>query len=143
MERQSGATRLNTHIMTADPILAAALLANFRTIRFPSSENRSTQSTGHSDWWATAKARRADRLAIDAYRHQLRRQLAQSGHHRFLDHLEPDPAEGGWRLHVFVADDHALSILADINACGVGDPVDFDPEEFVAQRLSGWDSHTE
>ena len=62
--------------------------------------------------------------------------LVEHGHHRFLHHLEPDPA-GGWRLHFFVADDAALTLLDELTegACGPGDPVSFNPEEFVSERL--------
>ena len=50
--------------------------------------------------------------------------------------MEPDP-EGGWRLHIFVADKAALSLLDELTEweCGPGDPVSFDPEEFVAGDL--------
>jgi hypothetical protein len=78
----------------------------------------------------------ANRRAADAYRDQIRSQLAEHGHCRFLDHLEPDP-DGGWRLHIFVADEQALSPLADISGgrCGPGDPVNFDHEEFVSEHI--------
>ena len=80
--------------------------------------------------------RRADRRAVDTYRRHLRGEMAKHGDHRFLDHLEADP-EGGWRLHFFVADEPALSILDDIGECqcGPGDPVDIDPEQFVTASL--------
>ena len=136
LEHGFGAARLNTGTMTDLPTLAATLLANFRTIHFPRSEDRSTPPVpGRPDWFATAKARRAERLAVEAYRRQLRQRL-HDGHHRFLDHLEPDP-EGGWRLHIFVEDDGALSLLDGITdqECGPGDPVSFDPEQFVMERL--------
>jgi len=144
LEHGFGVTRLNTGTMT----LAATLLANFRTIHFPRSEDRSIPtSTTRPDWWAKAKARCADRLAVDTCRQRLRRELVAHDHRRFLDHIEFDP-EGGRRLHIFVADDHALSIVAKIagGQCGAGDPVDFDPEEFVADqlhRLEGFDSDFE
>jgi hypothetical protein len=50
--------------------------------------------------------------------------------------MEPDP-EGGWRLHIFVADEAALTLLGELTEweCGPGDPVNFDPEEFIAGRL--------
>ena len=137
--RLFGAIRLNTDAMTDLPTLAATLVANFLTIRFPTPVDRSGHSTpSHSDWWTTAKTRRAERLAVDAYRHQMRRQLIEHGHRRFLDHLEPDP-EGGWRLHFFLADDAAMSLLtkASDGECGPGDPAGFDPKEFVAEGL-GW-----
>jgi hypothetical protein len=139
LERGFGAARLNTGTMTAHSTLAATLIANFRTIRFPWSDACSMPpAPSHSDWWRTAKARRAHRLAVDVYRRELRQRLAKNGSHLLLDLLEADP-DGGWRLHIFVADDLALSILADISerTCGPGDPVDFDPEEFVMQRIGG------
>ena len=74
-------------------------------------------------------------MAVEAYQRQLRQRL-RDGHHRFLDHLERDP-EGGWRLHIFVEDDSALSMLDGIadRECGPGDPVSFDPEQFVMEWL--------
>jgi hypothetical protein len=122
--------------MTDRSALAATLLANFRTIRFATPGDRSARSSrSHSDWWAKAKARRADRLAVDAYRDQIRRRLTEQGHRRFLDYLEPDP--DGWRVHIFVADEPAMSTLADISEgrCGPGDPVNFDPEQFVSEHI--------
>jgi hypothetical protein len=141
LEHGFGATRLNTGTMTVHSTLAANLLANFRTIRFPASDYRSTPPSTVPDWFAKAKARCSHRRAVDAYRQRLRRELVAHGHRLFLDHLEPDP-EGGWRLHIFVADDNALSTLADISEgrFGPGDPVDFDPEEFVTDHLSGLES---
>jgi hypothetical protein len=128
---------LNTGTMTAPSSLAAALLANFRTIRVPAPVARSGRSGSTApDWFHVVKARRANRRAADAYRDQIRSQLAEHGHCRFLDHLEPDP-DGGWRLHIFVADEPAMSPLADISdgRCGPGDPVNFDPEEFVSEHV--------
>jgi hypothetical protein len=128
--------------------LAAALLANFRTIRVPASDDRyRPYASTAPDWFQTVKARRAARRAAEAYRDRVRQKLVEHGHHRFFHHLEADP-QGGWRLHFFVADDHALSILADINEgqCGPGDPVDFDAEQFVMERLGyleGMDSDFE
>ena len=122
--------------MTDLPTLAATLLVNFRTICFPWSDACSMPpAPSHEEWWRAAKARRAEQLAVEAYRRQLRQRL-HDGHHRFLDNLERDP-EGGWRLHIFVADDAALSMLDGITdqECGPGDPVSFDPEEFVMERL--------
>jgi hypothetical protein len=81
------------------------------------------------------KARRAEKRGVYDLRDRLRRVLIQH-HHRFMDHLEPDP-DGGWRLHIFVLDADALPLLDAIEGrrCEVGDPVDFDPEEFVIERL--------
>jgi hypothetical protein len=113
--------------------LAAALLGNFRTIYVPSPEGLERPS---DDWFARAKAKRAEHRAAYAWRDRLRRELVDHGHHRFLHHMEPDP-EGGWRLHIFVADEAALTLLDELTEweCGPGDPVNFDPEEFVSERL--------
>ena len=113
--------------------LAAALVTNFRTVRIPASERPEGQPTG---WWAMAKGRREDSRAAYACRDRLRRLLVEHGHHRFLHHLEPDPV-GGWRLHFLVADDAALPLLDELTEgmCGPGDPVSFDPEEFVLERI--------
>ena len=116
--------------------LAAKMLANFRTIRIPSSED-GLQT--HSDFWQAAKARMADRRAAYAYRDELRAAMVEHGHRRFFDHLEPDP-EGGWRLHLFFADHAAASLLDEIGEelCLLGDPVALDPEECVRERLGDW-----
>jgi hypothetical protein len=57
--------------------------------------------------------------------------------------MESDP-EGGWRLHIFVADEAALTLLDELAEweCGPGDAVSFDPEEFVAGRLRDLFSHS-
>jgi hypothetical protein len=138
LEHGFGATRLNTGTMT----LAATLLANFRTIYFPGSDDRfRPPDATHSDWWEAAKARRGEHLAVDTFRQRLYQELVAHGHRRFLDHLEPDP-EGGWRLHIFVADDHALSITANIaeGRLGPGDPVELGPGEFVGDYINRLES---
>ena len=45
-----------------------------------------------------------------------------------------------WRLHILVLDEGALPLLDGIDGrrCESGDPVDFDPEEFVIERLREW-----
>jgi hypothetical protein len=118
--------------MTDLASLASTLLANFRTIVMPGQED----DPNPSDWWGAARARRAEKCAVYAYRDHIRGELVRDGHHRFLHHLEPDP-EGGWRLHLFVTDDLALALLDQITEgqCGTGDPVSFDPEEFVRGQL--------
>jgi hypothetical protein len=116
--------------------LAATLLANFRTIRFPPTEEYFPRSPAHWDWWQAAKARRADRRAVFDYRQRLRCELVEHGHRHFLDYVEPDP-DGGWRLHLFVTDDAAMLLLDEITEgrCGAGDPARFDPKEFVLAQL--------
>jgi hypothetical protein len=130
--------------MIDPPTLAANLLANFRTIRLPPSkpDGRGTGDCSGQviqsppDWMTIAKARRADDRAAEACRDRIRRALVEHGHHQFLHYLEPDPA-GGWRLHLFVADDHALLLVDEFTDARIvaGAPASFDPEEFVMQRL--------
>ena len=132
LEQGFGATRLNTGEMTNVATLAAALLANFRTIRLPSSQQREQ----HPDWWTMVKARRAAHRAVHAHRDRLRQRLVERGFRCFLDRMEADPA-GGWLLHFFVADEAALTLLDELTegACGPGDALSFDAEEFVLERI--------
>lgn len=118
--------------------LAAKMLTNFRTSHL-CSEDGLPRSQTHSDWWQAAKARIAYRRAVRAFRDELRADLIEHGHHQFFDHLEPDP-EGGWRLHIFLADDAAASLLDEIGGelCVMGDPVALDPEERVRECLGDW-----
>ena len=88
--------------------LSTKMLANFRTIRIPCSEDSLPRSPTLSDWRQSASARMADRRAVRAFRDELRAALIKHGYRRFFDDLEADP-EGGWRLHFFVADDAAAS----------------------------------
>jgi hypothetical protein len=122
--------------MTDLPTLAATLLANFRTIRFPRTEECIPRSPTHWDWWQAAKARRADRQAVYDYRQRLRHELIAHGHHEFLDHVELGP-DGGWRLHVFVVDDAAMLLLdrTTEGRCRAGDPASFNPDKFVQEQL--------
>ena len=134
--QQFRGVRLNTGTMTDIQALAAALLANFRTIHFQPSEECFPRSQAHWDWWQAAKVRRADRQAVYDYRQRLRYELIAHGHHQFLDHVELGP-DGGWRLHLFVADDAAMLLLDRITEgrCGSGDPASFNPEELVQEQL--------
>ena len=132
--QQFRGVRLNTGTMTDIQALAAALLANFWTIDFQPSEECFPRSATHWDWWQAAKARRADRQRVNDYRQRLRQELIAHGHDQFLDHVEPDP-DGGWRLHLFVADDAAMLLLDTQGRCGAGDPASFNPEEFVQEQL--------
>ena len=133
LEQGFGANRLNTGTMTNLTTLGDTLLANFLTLHIPGSK-RGHQPSG--DFWAMVRARRAESLAAYARRDQLRRALVQHGYRCFLDRMECDPA-GGWRLHFFVADVAALTLLDELTegACGPGDPVSFNPEGFLAERL--------
>jgi hypothetical protein len=112
--------------------LAADLLANFHTVRIPASERRED----HADWWTRAKARQVERRAAYAARDRLRQGLVKHGYRCFLDRMEPDP-DGGWRLHFFVPDDAALPLLDELTegTVGHGDPMSFDPEEFVLEGI--------
>jgi hypothetical protein len=116
--------------------LAATLFANFRTIRFPPTEEYLPRSATHWDWWQAAKVRRADRQAVYDYRECLRNALIAHGPREFLDLVEPYPG-GGWRLHFFVADDGAMLMLDGVTEgrCGSGDAARFNPEEFVQEQL--------
>ena len=84
-----------------------------------------TRPGGFQAAWATGGRQQSDhgrppdpkiadpRGGLRAGRHTLAatnfaRELVEHGHHRFLHHLEPDPA-GGWRLHIFAADDTVLT----------------------------------
>lgn len=121
--------------MTDLASIAEALLANFRTVRIPA---QTDDRNPLADWLAIAKAHRAEKRAIYAYRDHICSELVRHGQRRFLHRLEPDP-EGGWRLHMFFADDRALALLDQITEtqCEIGDPLSFDPEEFVRDQLCG------
>ena len=116
--------------------LAATLLANFRTISIPAKNEEPSPS---GDWWGAVKARRAEKREVYAYRDHIRGQLVRHGHHRFLHHLEPDQ-DGGWRLHLLFADGSATALLDEVIEVrsGPGDPANFNPEEFVRERLGDW-----
>jgi hypothetical protein len=131
-ERAPEVIGLNTTMMTDLTPLAGALLRNFRTVRIPAQDDPQRPS---DDWWMAAKARRADKLLAYACRDRLRRELADHSH-PLSDCLEAD-SDGGWRLHIFVADEAALALLDTItqDACGPGDPVTLDPEEFISDQL--------
>ena len=135
LEQGFEGAQLNTGIMSDLQTLASYLLANFRTIRLRAEALPVQPNLEPTDWWAMAKARRAEKRVVYDLRDRLRRVLNQH-HHRFIDYQEPD-AEGGWRFHVFALEEDALAVLEDIDGvrCDPGDPVDFDPEEFVIQRL--------
>jgi hypothetical protein len=119
-------------MMTDLTALAATLLAKFRTFRILAPDDHQRPS---DDWWMTAKARRGEKLMAYACRDRLRRELTHDGH-PFLDRLEADP-DGGWRLHIFVADDSAVAFLDTITqgAYGPGDPTTLDPEELISEQL--------
>jgi hypothetical protein len=121
--------------MTDIETLANSLLANFRTVRVPADALPTRPDLQPTDWWAMAETQLAEKRVVYNLRDRLRRILIQH-RHRFIDRLEPGP-EGGWRIHIFVIDADALTLLDGIDGrrCEPGDPVDFDPEEFVIERL--------
>jgi hypothetical protein len=119
--------------MTDLATLAATLLANFRTARIPAPVRPEGQPT---DWWGRIKARGAANRAAYAYRDRLCQELVEHGCRRFLDRMESDPA-GGWRLHFFLSDETALTLLDELTegAFGPGDAVSFNARRFVAERI--------
>ena len=135
LEQGFGGARINTGTMSDLQTLVRHLLANFRTIRLPAEALPARPNLQPSDWWAMAKARLAEKRVLYNLRDGIRRVLKQH-RHGLIDHQEPDP-DGGWRLHIFVLDEDALPLLDGIDGrrCDPGDPVDFDPEEFVIERL--------
>src|ERR1700722_483278 len=122
--------------MTDLPMRAASLFANFRTIRFPMTEECVPRSPTHWEWWRAAKAEYTAAQTVHDYRQRLRLDLITHGLRLSLDHVEPDP-DGGWRLHIFVADAAAVLLLNGITdeRCGAGDPASFNPEEFIRTQL--------
>ena len=120
--------------MTDIETIANSLLANFCTIRLPADWLPTQPNLEPTDWWATTKALRAEKRVVYDLRDRLRRVLIQN-RGRFFDRLEPDP-EGGWRIHVSSAM-RMLALLDSIvgKRCEPGDPVDFDHEEFIIERL--------
>jgi hypothetical protein len=112
--------------------LADVLLANFHTGCIPAPDDFQRPP---DDWCGSAKARRAEIRAAYACRDRLRHELTDHSH-SFLDRLEADP-DGGWRLHIFVADEAAVALLDTISqdACGPCDPMTLDPEEFISEHL--------
>jgi hypothetical protein len=127
-------SRINT-AMTDPRTLADNLLANFRTIRISAEALPSYGKPPPAGWLANAKANRADKRVVYDCRDEVRHALKQRGH-KFFTCLEADP-EGGWRVHVFVLCETAATLVDEIGGenCGVGDPVNFDPEEFINNRL--------
>ncbi len=122
---------LNTDMITHLTALTAVLFANFHTVRVQAQDDLQRPP---DDWWGSAKAWRAEKRAAYAYRDRLHRELINHGHPS-LDSLEADP-DGGWRLHIFVADEAAVALLDTISqdAGGPGDPVTLDPEDFISER---------
>ena len=116
--------------------LADNLLANFRTIRIPADTLPSYGKPLPAGWFASARANRVDKLSVYDRRNALRDALLRRGH-KVITCLEADP-DGGWRVHVFACCETAVAVVDEIGGanCALGDPANFDPEEFVANRLT-------
>jgi hypothetical protein len=135
-----GVVRLNTGRMNELVLLAAAMLANFVTVQFR--RNAAMWGVLDEDLSFGVRIRclnhalRGELLSVGCYRHGLRLGLVRHGHSQFLDYVEGDPA-GGWRIHLFLRDAGAISIIALFTEgdMGPGDPVHFDPRQFVQRRL--------
>ena len=112
--------------------LRETLLANFRTVLIPTPEPVEIKP---NSIFAAVHARRAERRAVQAVQDEIRRALSERNFHH-LHHLEQD-GEGGWRLHLFLADDEAVWFLNKIaeGATGPGHPVTLDPDQFLRDRL--------
>ena len=121
--------------MTDIETLTRKLLANYRTFHLPAEPLPTPPNPPPVDWWWAAKARRAEKRTLYDTRDRIRRILNRR-RQPFVDGHEPDP-EGGWRLHIFVLDEAALALLVGIDGAHAdrGDPVDFDPEAFIIERL--------
>ena len=113
--------------------LHETLIANWRTIQIPAPEPIPPKP-GRSIF-AALHAQRATWRVVENAKDGILHRLAERGH-RFFSRLEEDPAGGG-RLHVFLVDRAALADLKEIanGGYGPGDPVKFDPDEFLRERL--------
>jgi hypothetical protein len=124
------------------PTLTTTLLRNFVTVRF----DRTAQLWSILDEQLTDEARarcteiawKGEALCVGARRNVLRLGLAERGYREFLDPVEAD-ANGGWRIHLFLADDDAVKVVPQITdgSVSAGDPRRFDPMKFVERRLRG------
>jgi hypothetical protein len=120
--------------------LADLLLANFVTVHFPRREtlwrmlDRDLQPQAHSR--CLGHALQAENLIVGYHRLAIRDGLWTRGHDCFLDRTEL-AGKGGWRIHLFVLDHGITRLLPEITegTVGPGDPINFDPNRFVASRL--------
>ena len=80
MEQSFEGARLNTGIVSDLQTLARHLLANFRTIRLPAEALPVRPNLEPTDWWAVAKARRAEKRVLYDLRDGIRRVLNQHRH---------------------------------------------------------------
>jgi hypothetical protein len=117
--------------MTDLATLAGTLLANFRAVRVPA-PNIVRPKPGRVGGGIGAASREAGSIRLP----RSYPPVPDRAGYRFLDCPEADP-DDEWRLHIFIADHAGLSFLEEVTfgACSPGDPVDFDPEEFVRDRL--------
>jgi hypothetical protein len=101
---------------------------DFRTVRVP---GLSSPLPAPKDEWAAVERRLVGRRIAVEGRDLLGRFLAEAGY-RFQTYSEED-VDGEWRVHFF-ASKAALTYLEQIvgPTCGPGDPIDFDPSDFLA-----------
>jgi hypothetical protein len=140
LEQGFGGRPINTGTMSDLPILAATLLANFATVRIPRCESLWISSVPNPSpkhrYRLLSRALAGETLIMSFHRQHLRYRLLEPGHHAFFDRIEGGGPDG-WRLHFFCLDRAAVSVLYDlgVGACGPGNAVTFDPEQFVMHRL--------
>ena len=141
MSARSGHCASSTEDRDHDlPALAATLLRNFVTVRFPRTEQLWTilneRLTDDARARCTEIAWKGEALCVCARRNVLRLGLAELGCREFLDHVEADP-NGAWRIHLFFADDEAVKVVPEITDGSItsGDPLHFDPARFVERQL--------
>ena len=126
-----GTAGINTVMADDLSTLTPALLTNFITVRFPAIDRPQTMPK------AGERRRLDERLIVWLHRAGIRMALTQAGRRRFLDHMDADPA-GRWRIHIFCADQDAISLVAGFTngVVGPGDPSGFDARAFIEQRLT-------
>jgi hypothetical protein len=109
--------------------------SDFRTVRVPGLSSPLPEPT--DEWVAVQRRLVGRRIAVEG-RDLLGRFLTEAGY-RFQTYSEED-VDGEWRLHFF-ASKAALAYLEQITGptCGPGDPIDFDPSDF----LVGWSAPRE
>ena len=130
LEHGFGATRLNRSVPTKSAAPTAPGFTDFRTVRVPGLS--SPLPLPKDEWVAVQRRLVGRRIAVEG-RDLLGRFLTEAGY-RFQTYSEED-VDGEWRLHFF-ASKAALAYLEQITGptCGPGDPIDFDPSDFLAGR---------
>jgi hypothetical protein len=115
---------------TKSPARNRTGFTDFRTVRVPGLS--SPLPAPKDEWVAVQRRLVGSRIAVEG-RDLLGRFLTEAGY-RFQTYSEED-VDGQWRLHFF-ASKVALTYLEQIAGwtCGPGDPIDFDPSDFLA----GW-----